>query len=136
MKLVVGIIRPEKLAAVQRALRKRDLSQMTVSHVFGGGHERGHSYIYRSVTIEESLIPRLKLEVAIDDHEGWRIALAQQRQALKQRAPTDPTDEITDEQDASMTGARAGVDAAGSGRRLLRGRRLGLSHTLAMVAGK
>src|SRR5689334_8843846 len=67
MKLVVAVIRSEKLAAVQQALAEYNLDQITVSNVFGSGRERGHSYIYRSQTIEERLVPRLKLEVAVDD---------------------------------------------------------------------
>src|SRR5262249_47761585 len=67
MKLIVAVIRPEKLAAVQKALNKREMCQMTVSNVFGSGHERGHSCIYRGVRFEENLIPRLKLEVAVEN---------------------------------------------------------------------
>jgi nitrogen regulatory protein PII len=83
MKLIVAIIRPDKLAAVQKALNKRDICQMTVSHALGTGHERGHSYVYRSTRIEENLISRLKLEVAVDDGSVDSIV-----QAIRQTAAT------------------------------------------------
>jgi nitrogen regulatory protein PII len=67
MKLVVAIIRPEKLESVQSALKKQNIDQMTISNVVGSGHERGRTLIYRSSTVQESLIPRLKLEVAVED---------------------------------------------------------------------
>jgi nitrogen regulatory protein P-II 1 len=68
MKLVVAIIRPEKLTAVQSVLSRYDIDQMTVSNVFGCGHERGTAYIYRTTTVEDKMLPRLKLEVAVEDH--------------------------------------------------------------------
>jgi nitrogen regulatory protein PII len=67
MKLVVAIIRTEKLQAVQSALKKQNIDQMTVANVVGSGNERGRTLIYRSTTIEESLIPRLRLEIAVED---------------------------------------------------------------------
>ncbi|HMF18895.1 MAG TPA: P-II family nitrogen regulator [Gemmataceae bacterium] len=68
MKLVVAIIRAEKLAAVQKALNSFDIDQMTVSNAFGSGHARGQTLIYRNTTIEEKLLPRIKLEIAVDDN--------------------------------------------------------------------
>jgi nitrogen regulatory protein P-II 1 len=67
MKLVVAVFRPERLAAVQRALEKRMIERMTVTNAVGSGHERGPSFIYRSATVEERLLSRLRLEVALDD---------------------------------------------------------------------
>lgn len=67
MKLVVAIIRPDKLAPVQKALYGRDIDQMTVSSVFGSGHARGQSCIYRGTTVEEKMVSRYKLEVVVED---------------------------------------------------------------------
>jgi nitrogen regulatory protein P-II 2 len=67
MKLVVAIIRTEKLQAVQAALKEQHVDQVTISNVMGSGHERGRTLIYRSSTIQESLIPKLKLEIAVED---------------------------------------------------------------------
>jgi nitrogen regulatory protein PII len=67
MKLVVAIFRAEKLQAVQAALKKQHIDQVTVSNALGSGHERGRRLIYRSTTIEESLIPKVKVEIALED---------------------------------------------------------------------
>jgi nitrogen regulatory protein PII len=67
MKLLSAVIRPETCSRVQAALAELGLSQMTLSEVWGQGHEHGHTYIYRGTTIRDSRIKRLKLEIAVDD---------------------------------------------------------------------
>ena len=67
MKLVVAIFRAEKLQGVQAVLKKQHVDQVTVSNVMGSGHERGRKLIYRSSTVEESLFPKVRLEVALED---------------------------------------------------------------------
>ena len=67
MKLVVAIIRPEKLEAVQRALAERDVYLMTVSDVRGCGRQRGYTEVYRGSEFTVRLLPKLKLEIAVND---------------------------------------------------------------------
>jgi nitrogen regulatory protein P-II 1 len=67
MKLIVAIIRPERLEAVQKALNERDVYLMTVSDVRGCGRQRGYTEVYRSTEIEIRLLPKLKLEIAVND---------------------------------------------------------------------
>ncbi len=67
MKMVVAIIRPEKLEAVQRALNERDVYLMTVSDVRGCGRQRGFTEVYRGSEIVVRLLPKLKLEIAVND---------------------------------------------------------------------
>src|SRR5947208_13307883 len=67
MKLVVAIIRPEKLEAVQEALNKHDVYLMTVSDVRGCGRQRGQTEVYRSSEFQVRLLPKLKLEIAVND---------------------------------------------------------------------
>jgi nitrogen regulatory protein P-II 2 len=67
MKLVVAIIRPEKLEAVQRALAERDVYLMTVSDVRGCGRQRGYTEVYRGSEFQVRLLPKLKLEIAVND---------------------------------------------------------------------
>src|SRR5437764_1154488 len=67
MKLVVAIIRPERLEAVQAALNERDVYLMTVSDVRGCGRQRGYTEVYRGTEIEVRLLPKLKLEIAVND---------------------------------------------------------------------
>lgn len=67
MKLVVAIIRPEKLEDVQKALAERDVYLMTVSDVRGCGRQRGLTEVYRGTEVTVRLIPKLKLEIAVTE---------------------------------------------------------------------
>ena len=67
MKLIVAIIRPEKLEAVQNALAERDVYLMTVSDVRGCGRQRGFTEVYRGTEVQIRLIPKLKLEIAVNE---------------------------------------------------------------------
>lgn len=67
MKLIVAIIRAEKLEDVQRALAERDVYLMTVSDVRGCGRQRGYTEVYRGAEVVVRLIPKLKLEIAVNE---------------------------------------------------------------------
>src|SRR5438046_10067414 len=67
MKLIVAIIRPEKLEAVQAALNEHDVYLMTVSDVRGCGRQRGFTEVYRGQEFQVRLLPKLKLEIAVND---------------------------------------------------------------------
>ncbi|HTU92424.1 MAG TPA: P-II family nitrogen regulator [Gemmataceae bacterium] len=67
MKLIVAIIRPERLEAVQQALNEHDVYLMTVSDVRGCGRQRGYTEVYRSTEFQVRLLPKLKLEIAVNE---------------------------------------------------------------------
>jgi nitrogen regulatory protein P-II 1 len=67
MKYIVAIIRPEKLEAVQEALNRSDVYLMTVSDVRGCGRQRGYTEVYRGQEFQVRLLPKLKLEIAVND---------------------------------------------------------------------
>jgi nitrogen regulatory protein P-II 1 len=67
MKMVIAIIRPERLEAVQAALNERDVYLMTVSDVRGCGRQRGFTEVYRGTEIVVQLLPKLKLEIAVNE---------------------------------------------------------------------
>ena len=67
MKLIVAIIRPEKLDDVQAALAERDVYLMTVSDVRGCGRQRGYTEVYRGTEVQIRLVPKLKLEIAVNE---------------------------------------------------------------------
>lgn len=67
MKLIVAIIMPEKLEAVQAALNERDLYLMTVSDVGGYGRYRFFTEVYRGSEFQVRMQRRLKLEIAVHD---------------------------------------------------------------------
>jgi nitrogen regulatory protein P-II 2 len=67
MRLIVAIIRPDKLEDVQRALAERDVYLMTVSDVRGCGRQRGYTEVYRGTEVNVRLISKLKLEIAVNE---------------------------------------------------------------------
>lgn len=67
MKLITAIIRPEKLEAVQTALNEREVYLMTVTEVRGCGRQRGHTEVYRGAEVQIRLVPKLKLEIAVNE---------------------------------------------------------------------
>src|SRR5580692_5163169 len=67
MKMIVAIIRPEMLEAVQRALAQRDVYLMTVTDVRGCGRQRGYTEVYRGTEVQIRLLPKVKLEIAVND---------------------------------------------------------------------
>jgi nitrogen regulatory protein P-II 2 len=68
VKLIVAIIRPEKLEDVQQALNAQDVYLMTVSDVRGCGRQRGYTEVYRGTEVQIRLVPKLKLEIAVNDN--------------------------------------------------------------------
>src|SRR5450755_3115855 len=67
MKMIVAIIRPKKLDAVQQALNEHDVYLMTVTDVRGCGRQRGFTEVYRGSEFVVRLLPKLKLEIAVND---------------------------------------------------------------------
>jgi nitrogen regulatory protein P-II 2 len=67
MKLIVAIIRPDKVEDVQLALGKKEIYLMTASDVRGCGRQRGFSENYRGGEGYVRLISKVKLEIAVND---------------------------------------------------------------------
>lgn len=67
MKMVVAIIRPERLEAVQEALNQHDVYLITVTDVRGCGRQRGYTEVYRGAEFQVRLLPKIKLEIAVND---------------------------------------------------------------------
>lgn len=67
MKLVVAIIKPFKVSDVKDALHEIDVNRMTVSEVKGYGRQRGHTELYRGNEYQVDFLPKVKLEIAVED---------------------------------------------------------------------
>jgi len=67
MKLVAIIIKPFKLDDVRAALHDIGVSGMTVIEVKGFGRQKGHTEIYRGAEYVVDFLPKIKVEVAVDD---------------------------------------------------------------------
>jgi nitrogen regulatory protein P-II 1 len=70
VKLIVAIIRPEKLEDVQRALNAVDVYLMTVSDVRGCGRQKGHTEVYRGAEYDIALVPKIRIEIVVDDGDA------------------------------------------------------------------
>lgn len=68
MKYVIAIIRPDKLEAVQAALDENEVHLQTVSNVFGCGSQRGYNETFRGGKIPVRLLPKVKLEIAVNEN--------------------------------------------------------------------
>jgi nitrogen regulatory protein P-II 2 len=67
MKLVTAIIKPFKLDDVREALSDIGVQGMTVTEVKGFGRQKGHTELYRGAEYVVDFLPKVKLEIAIDD---------------------------------------------------------------------
>ena len=67
MKLVVAIIKPFKIDDVRDALSEIGIQGMTVSEVKGFGRQKGHTELYRGAEYNVDFMPKIKLEVAVND---------------------------------------------------------------------
>ena len=67
MKFVVAIIQPHRLDSVRQALTEIGINGLTVTEVRGYGRQKGHTEIYRGAEYTISFMPKLKIEVALED---------------------------------------------------------------------
>lgn len=67
MKLIKSIVRPNKVDDVKDALAKLSISGMTVTEVRGHGKQKGHTAIYRGKEYNVSLLPKVEIEVVVND---------------------------------------------------------------------
>ena len=67
MKLVTAIIKPFKLDDVRTALSDIGVAGMTVTEVKGFGRQKGHTELYRGAEYKVDFLPKVKIEVAIND---------------------------------------------------------------------
>lgn len=73
MKLVTAIIKPYKLDEVKEALESYGIAGMTVSEASGYGRQRGHSEVYRGAEYDVDLVPKVRLEVVVDDMDASSV---------------------------------------------------------------
>jgi nitrogen regulatory protein P-II 1 len=67
MKLVTAVIKPHKWEDVRVALEAVGVTGMTVSEVSGYGRQKGHTEVYRGAEYDIALVPKIRLEVIVND---------------------------------------------------------------------
>ena len=73
MRLVTAIIKPHMLDEVKTALESFGIEGMTVSEASGFGRQRGHPEVYRGAEYTVDLVPKVRLEVLVDDDDAKDI---------------------------------------------------------------
>ena len=76
MKKVEAIIKPFKLDEVKDALTNIGIYGMTVSEVKGFGRQKGHTELYRGAEYVIDFLPKLKIEVVVDDEQVEKVVEA------------------------------------------------------------
>ena len=76
MKLVTAVIKPHQLDAVKEALHAMGVSGMTVSEVQGYGRQKGHTEVYRGAEYTVEFLPKIRIDVLIDDIDADKVVEA------------------------------------------------------------
>ena len=74
MRLVTALVKPWKLDDVKEALTALGLPGITITESKGFGRQRGHTEVYRGAEYKVEFVPKVRIEVLIDDDEARRVA--------------------------------------------------------------
>ncbi len=74
MKLITAVLKPHMLDEVKEALQAIGVQGMTVSEVKGFGRQGGHTETYRGAEYKVDFVPKLRLEVVVDEAEAAKVA--------------------------------------------------------------
>jgi nitrogen regulatory protein P-II 1 len=74
VRAIVAIIKPHKLDDVTEALRDAGVQGMTITEVRGHGRQRGHTEVYRGAEYSVEFIPKLRLDIVVDDGDAEKVA--------------------------------------------------------------
>ncbi|HMK45549.1 MAG TPA: P-II family nitrogen regulator [Methanocella sp.] len=69
MKMIQAVIRPEKLDNVKKALSEKGFNAMSIIEVRGRGEQKGITLEYRGKKIEVDTLPKIKIEIVVDDKD-------------------------------------------------------------------
>jgi nitrogen regulatory protein P-II 1 len=73
MKLVVAVIKPFKLDHVKDVLKDLGVQGLTVAEVQGHGRQRGHTETYRGAEYTIDLVPKIRIEILVDDTQTTEV---------------------------------------------------------------
>ena len=73
MKLVTAIVKPHRLDEVKEALREIGVEGLTTTDVEGFGRQRGHTEVYRGAEYQVDFVPKVKVEILVDDDQAQGV---------------------------------------------------------------
>jgi nitrogen regulatory protein P-II 2 len=85
MKLVMAIVKPFKLDAVRESLMEVGIQGLTVSEAKGFGRQKGQTEIYRGAEYNVEFVPKVRIEVVVEDDEIERVVEAIRSAALTEK---------------------------------------------------
>ena len=82
MKRIEAIVRPHKLDDIKAKLEELGIYGMTISDVRGSGRQKGKTEFYRGAEYQISLIPKIKIEITVNDEQAESLLQAIQSAAV------------------------------------------------------
>jgi nitrogen regulatory protein P-II 1 len=76
MKLVVAVLKPFKLDDVKNVLKNMGVQGMTLTEAQGYGRQRGHTEVYRGAEYQVEFVPKIRIEVLIEDGQADEVVEA------------------------------------------------------------
>jgi nitrogen regulatory protein P-II 1 len=76
MKLIVAVVKPFKVDGVKEVLKNLGVNGMTVAEVQGYGRQSGHTEVYRGAEYTIDFVPKVRIEVLVDDGRADEIVTA------------------------------------------------------------
>ncbi|MFH8408177.1 P-II family nitrogen regulator [Streptomyces sp. NPDC018019] len=73
MKLITAVIKPYRLDEVKEALQSFGIQGLTVTEASGYGRQRGHTEVYRGAEYTVDLVPKVRIEVLVDDADAAEL---------------------------------------------------------------
>ncbi|AQT74621.1 P-II family nitrogen regulator [Streptomyces erythrochromogenes] len=73
MKLITAIVKPHKLDEIKEALQAFGVQGLTVSEASGYGRQRGHTEVYRGAEYQVDLVPKIRIEVLVEDSDAEEL---------------------------------------------------------------
>ncbi len=73
MKLITAVVKPFRLDEVKEALKAAGVAGITVSEVQGFGRQAGHTEVYRGTEYQVDFVPKVRLELVVDDADVARL---------------------------------------------------------------
>jgi len=111
MKKVEAIIKPFKLDEVKDALSRAGIEGLTVTEVKGFGRQKGHTELYRGAEYVVDFLPKVKLEIAVDDGKVGEVVDAIARTARTGRIGDGKIFVLPIEETVRIRTGESGVEA-------------------------
>ncbi|MCU1358070.1 MAG: glnK [Acidimicrobiales bacterium] len=73
MKLITAVVKPFRLDEIKEALKAAGIAGITVTEVQGFGRQAGHTEVYRGTEYQIDFVPKVRIELVVDDDDAGRI---------------------------------------------------------------